>query len=96
MMISRKFLVAIKLHPEPAYRLAQRAGVNPVVLSKLMNGIIPTKNGDPRITKVGKINKSKLREIAEKKLDDLNTKNLDSATKILEGTAKSMGIEIID
>ncbi len=46
--------------------------------------------------KVGKISRSQLREIAEKKLVDLNTNNLDSATKIIEGAAKSLGLEITD
>ncbi len=38
-MISRRFLVELKLHPEPAYRIAQQAGVNPSTLSKLIHGL---------------------------------------------------------
>lgn len=54
-MISRKFLAEIKLHPEPAYKLAQKAGINPSVLSKLMNGYQPVKDDDKRIMAVGKL-----------------------------------------
>ena len=51
-------------------------------------------SADPRKVKVGKITRSQLREIAEKKLEDLNTKDIDKAVKIIEGTARQMGIEI--
>ena len=46
--------------------------------------------------KVGKITKEKLREIAKIKLPDLNTDDLNQAIKIIQGTAKQMGIEIVD
>jgi large subunit ribosomal protein L11 len=51
-------------------------------------------SGIPNKTKVGKITKDQLREIAKKKIEDLNTKDIDSAMKIIEGTARNMGIEI--
>jgi hypothetical protein len=54
-MISRKLLAAIKLHTEPAYRLAQKARVNPSVLSKLMRGYTPVVDGDERIMAVGEL-----------------------------------------
>ncbi len=53
--ISRQFLTELKLHDLPAYKIAQRAGVNHVTLSKLICGIIPTKERDERIVAVGKI-----------------------------------------
>lgn len=43
---------------------------------------------------VGKISREKLKEIAQMKLEDLNTQNLEKAMKIIEGQAKNMGIEI--
>lgn len=49
----------------------------------------------PNTKKVGKITKDKIREIAESKLNDFNTKSVDSAEKIVEGTAKSMGLDIV-
>ncbi|MFQ6034309.1 MAG: 50S ribosomal protein L11 [Sedimentisphaerales bacterium] len=50
----------------------------------------------PNREKVGKITASQLREIAETKFEDLNAYDLDSAEKIIRGTARSMGIEISD
>ena len=51
--------------------------------------------GEPNRINVGKITRAQLREIAEKKMADLNTENIEKAEKIIEGTAKNMGIEII-
>ncbi len=48
----------------------------------------------PNKEKVAKLTRAKAEEIAQKKMPDLNTKNLGSAVRIVEGTAKSMGIEI--
>lgn len=52
--------------------------------------------GNPLTQKVGKVTKVQLKEIAEKKMADLNTDDLASAEKIIAGTARNMGIEIID
>jgi hypothetical protein len=43
--ISRELIIALKLNPEPAYKLAQRAGINPNTLSKLVNGIDTVRSG---------------------------------------------------
>ncbi len=53
-------------------------------------------SGTPNKTKAGKITKAQLKEVTEKKLADLNTKDIDQAMKIIAGTAKNMGIEIKD
>ena len=53
-------------------------------------------SGVPNKTKVGKITKAQLKEIAEKKLEDLNTTDIERAMKIIAGTAKNMGIEIVE
>lgn len=57
---------------------------------------IPKGSGDPLKNKVGKITRADLRQIAERKLADLNTKNIDAAEKIVAGTARSMGVEIVE
>ncbi|MFH1389045.1 MAG: 50S ribosomal protein L11 [Patescibacteria group bacterium] len=49
----------------------------------------------PNKTKVGKITKAQVEEIATKKMPDLNARDLDSASKIIAGTARSMGIDIV-
>jgi large subunit ribosomal protein L11 len=51
-------------------------------------------SGVPNKEKVGKLSRQKIREIAERKLPDLNTEDIDAAMKIVEGTARSMGIEV--
>lgn len=48
----------------------------------------------PRKEKVGKVSKAQVREIAENKMADLNARTVDQAQKIIEGTARSMGIEV--
>ena len=51
---------------------------------------------NPLRNKVGKVTKAQIKEIAEKKMVDLNAVSIEGACKIIEGTARSMGIEIID
>lgn len=51
-------------------------------------------SGVPNTEKVGKVSRAQLEEIAEVKMPDLNTSNMDSAVKMLAGTARSMGIEV--
>ncbi len=51
---------------------------------------------EPNKQKVGQVNRQQLREIATKKLADLNVDNLDAAIKIIEGTARNMGITVVD
>jgi len=51
-------------------------------------------SGAPNKTKVGKITKAQLKEIAIKKMPDLNTTDIEQAIKIIAGTAKNMGVEV--
>ncbi len=53
-------------------------------------------SGTPNKVKVGKITKAQLAEVAKKKMPDLNTTDLEQAIKIVAGTAKCMGVEVID
>ncbi|HXY62033.1 MAG TPA: 50S ribosomal protein L11 [Nitrospirota bacterium] len=53
-------------------------------------------SGTPNKEKVGKVTRSQLREIAQTKLPDLNAATVDSAMRMIEGSAKSMGLEIVD
>jgi large subunit ribosomal protein L11 len=52
-------------------------------------------SGEPNKEKVGKVTGKQLEEIAKVKMADLNANDLDSAKKIIEGTAKNMGLEIV-
>ncbi|MGH3728120.1 MAG: 50S ribosomal protein L11 [Micromonosporaceae bacterium] len=51
-------------------------------------------SGEPHREKVGSVNRSQVREIAERKMSDLNAVDLDQAEKIIAGTARSMGITV--
>jgi len=51
-------------------------------------------SGEPNTVKVGRVTRQQLEEIAETKMRDLNTSDMDSAVKMLAGTARSMGIEV--
>lgn len=51
-------------------------------------------SGSPRVNKVGKVKVADIRRIAETKLPDLNANSVEEAMKIIEGTARSMGIEV--
>ncbi len=51
-------------------------------------------SGEPHITKVGSVTRDQVRDIAEKKMPDLNAIDVDGAMKIIEGTARSMGITV--
>ena len=77
----RSFSFEIK-SPPAAYLLKKAAG-------------IAKGSGEPNREKVGKVTRKQLEEIAEMKLKDLNAYDVDAAVKIIEGTAKNMGLEII-
>lgn len=68
--------------PPAAYLLKKAAG-------------IAKGSGEPNKEKVGKVTRVQLEEIAKVKMEDLNAFNLDAAVKIIEGTAKNMGLEIV-
>ena len=53
-------------------------------------------SGEPNKNKVGKVSMKQVREIAELKLPDLNTTSIESACRSVAGTARSMGLEVID
>ena len=72
----------LKLKKPPASELLKKAAA------------IEKGSGEPNKTKVGKITRAQLRKIAEQKMPDLNADTIEAAMKIIEGTAKQMGIEI--
>lgn len=69
--------------PPAAFLLKQAAGVEKA-------------SGVPNREKVGKVTKEQVKKIAETKMKDLNANNIEQAMKIIEGTARSMGIEVAD
>ncbi len=73
-----------KLKTPPAAELLKKA-------AKIEKG-----SGKPNAEKVGSVTKAQIKEIAEKKMPDLNTDDIEAAMKIIAGTAKNMGVEISD
>ncbi|MHB8763504.1 MAG: 50S ribosomal protein L11 [Deferrisomatales bacterium] len=65
------------------------------VLLKIAAGI-QSGSGEPNKKKVGKVTRAQVREIAERKLPDLNTASVESAIRTVEGAARSMGLDIVD
>ena len=65
-----------------------------VLIREALN--IPQGSGEPHMNKVGKITRAQLREIAERKMEDLNANDLDAASNIIAGTARSMGVDVAD
>ena len=53
-------------------------------------------SGTPNTVKAGKVTKAQVKEIAEYKMPDLNANDVEAAMKIIEGTAKNMGIEVVE
>jgi large subunit ribosomal protein L11 len=51
-------------------------------------------SGEPHLTKVGRVSRDDVKKIAELKMPDLNANDLEGAMRIIEGTARNMGIEV--
>ncbi|MFA5838764.1 MAG: 50S ribosomal protein L11 [Candidatus Paceibacterota bacterium] len=67
----------------------------PPAASLILKAIKVEKGSGKNLTnKIGKITKAQIKEIAEKKMKDLNASTIESAMKIIEGTARSMGVEV--
>jgi large subunit ribosomal protein L11 len=67
----------------------------PPVTSLVLKALKQEKgSGKPNTKKIGTITKAQVREIAEKKLPDLNATTIDAAMKIVEGSCRSMGVEV--
>ena len=79
-LADKTFTLKLKT-PPAAYFLKKAAGI--------MKG-----SGEPNKNKVGKLTRKQVEEIAKAKMEDLNTKDLEQAIRIIEGSARSMGLEI--
>jgi large subunit ribosomal protein L11 len=84
--------VEITVYEDKSYTFILKTPPASVLLAKAAG--VPKGSGTPKDKKVGSISKQQLKEIAQTKLPDLNTKKIESAMRIIEGTAKNMGITI--
>ena len=85
--------VVITLYSDKSYTFVTKTPPAAVLIKKMLG--LETGSGEPNKKKVSKITMSQLKEIAEKKFEDLNAANIDNAIKMIAGTAKSMGVEVV-
>ena len=84
--------VVITVYEDRSYTFVTKTPPAPDLLRRAAG--IAKGSGSPRATKVGTVTSDQVREIAELKMKDLNSVDLDGAIKQIEGTARSMGIEV--
>jgi len=86
--------VEISVYADHSYSFICKTPPAAVLLKKAAG--IETASGEPNRKKVAKVHRDRVREIAETKMEDLNAASLEAAMRMVEGTARSMGIEIED
>ncbi len=84
--------VVVTVFSDRSYTFITKTPPAAVLLMKAAG--IPKGSGVPNRTKVGRVSKAQVEEIAKTKLPDLNAGSLEAAVRIIEGTARSMGIEV--
>ena len=84
--------VAITIFEDRSFTFVTRTPPASVLLKKAAG--IEKGSGKPNKEKVGKVSRQQVREIAQLKLKDLNAFDLDAASRMIEGTARSLGIEV--
>ncbi|MCI6407971.1 50S ribosomal protein L11 [Veillonella caviae] len=86
--------VVINVYEDRSFDFVTKTPPAAVLLKKAAG--IPKGSGVPNRDKVAKVSRDKVREIAETKMPDLNANTVEQGMRMVEGTARSMGIEIVD
>lgn len=86
--------VVITVYADKSFTFITKTPPASVLIKKACK--IKSGSGVPNKTKVAKITKAQLKEIAETKMPDLNAANIDTAMSMIAGTARSMGVEVVD
>ncbi|HHY37220.1 MAG TPA: 50S ribosomal protein L11 [Firmicutes bacterium] len=86
--------VEISVYEDRSFTFITKTPPAAVLLKKAAG--IEKASGEPNKVKVAKVPRSKVREIAELKMPDLNAADIEAAMRIIAGTARSMGIEIVE
>ena len=86
--------VVITVYADRSFSFITKTPPAPVLIKKACG--IETASGTPNKTKVAKLTKAQVQEIAEKKMPDLNAATLETAMSMIAGTARSMGITVED
>jgi len=86
--------VEITVYEDRSFTFVTKTPPASVLLKKAAN--IQSGSPEPNSKKVAKVPRSKVREIAEMKMKDLNAASIEAAMRMIEGTARSMGVEIVE
>jgi large subunit ribosomal protein L11 len=86
--------VVISVYQDRSFSFVLKSPPAAVLLKKAAG--LAKASGEPNKVKIGKVTRTQLAEIAKVKMEDLNTTNVERAMKIIEGSARSMGIEIVE
>lgn len=84
--------VVITVYADRSYTFITKTPPAAVLLKKAAN--VPKGSGEPNKNKVGKVSREQVEEIAKTKMADLNAASVEAAMRIIEGTARSMGLEV--
>jgi large subunit ribosomal protein L11 len=85
--------VVVTIYTDRSFTFITKSPPAPVLLKKAAG--IAKGSAEPNRSRVGQVNREQIREIAQLKIKDLNSYDLDAAMKTIEGTARSMGIEVV-
>ncbi len=86
--------VVITVYADRSFTFITKTPPAAVLIKKACN--IETASGEPNKKKVAKITREQCQQIAEQKMKDLNAASIETATSMIMGTARSMGIEVVD
>lgn len=86
--------VVISVYEDRTFDFIMKTPPTSSLILKVLN--LKKGSSNPLLQKVGKITNAQLRQVAEKKMPDLNTDDVDQAIKIVAGTARQMGVELAD
>ena len=85
--------VVVTIYEDRSFTFVVKTPPAAVLLKKAAG--IELASGEPNTKKAGKVTKNQVKEIAEIKMKDLNAASIESAMRLVEGTARSMGIEVV-
>ena len=86
--------VIITVYADRSFSFITKTPPAPVLIKKAIG--LEKASGEPNRTKVGKITKDQIRKIAETKMPDLNAGSIETAMSMIAGTARSMGVTVVD
>ena len=86
--------VVITVYSDRSFTFITKTPPVPVLIKKALG--LESGSGNPNKTKVGQLTQAQVREIAEKKMPDLNAASIETAMSMVKGTARSMGVTVAD